>query len=187
MKRIVHTSSIAAVLNANKPGDTVFTESDKNTWSSVANGDAYGYAKITAEEIVDSYASKTEGLDCVSINPCFVVGPCMTKAHTKGSAVFVRELIYRNEQPDIYMQFVDVREVASAHVEALKRSDAAGKRFILAGSYKTHAMRVNVLGDVVANLYPHYNMGYTAQPFWKTLPLAIPILKVGVYSHYHLL
>ena len=55
-------------------------EADFNTWSNVANGDAYGYAKVTAEKMVTDYVTKTGGkVDAVSINPCVIAGPCMTK------------------------------------------------------------------------------------------------------------
>lgn len=45
IKRFVQTSSVAAVQSFDKPEDHVFTEEDWNTWSTVANGDAYGFAK----------------------------------------------------------------------------------------------------------------------------------------------
>ena len=63
------------------------------------------------------------------------------QAHTKASPVFIRQLLFGNEMPDTYMQFVDVREVAAAHVAALKIDSAAAAstpRFIIAGDAATH-------------------------------------------------
>jgi nucleoside-diphosphate-sugar epimerase len=40
VKRIVHTSSIAAIMNAELPGRN-FSEEDWNTWSTIDNGDPY--------------------------------------------------------------------------------------------------------------------------------------------------
>lgn len=57
-----------------------------------------------------------------------VFGPCLTKAHTKASPVFVRELIYGNPVADISATYVDVRDVATAHVTAMQRDGLNGKR-----------------------------------------------------------
>jgi len=172
VKRIVHTSSIAAILNADQP-EKVFTEADFNTWSNVANGDAYGYAKVTAEKMVTDYVTKTGGkVDAVSINPCVIAGPCMTKAHTKASPVFIRQLLFGNEMPDTYMQFVDVREVAAAHVAALSIDSAAAAstpRFIIAGDAATHGMRLAKVAETAQGLFPKYKITHTPEAWWKQL------------------
>jgi nucleoside-diphosphate-sugar epimerase len=45
----------------------------------------------------------------------------------------IRKLLYREVPgvPNLYLTIVDVRDVALAHVAAVRTSDAAGKRFIL--------------------------------------------------------
>lgn len=64
----------------------------------------------------------------------------MTKAHTKASPVFIRQLIYGNALPNLYTHFVDVRDVAEAHVQALLRPEASkgNARHIIAGDVTTH-------------------------------------------------
>ncbi|KNC72188.1 hypothetical protein SARC_15260, partial [Sphaeroforma arctica JP610] len=52
VKRLVVTSSIASIMDFNAEDNTTFTEEDYNTTSTVENGDAYGFAKSTAEKMV---------------------------------------------------------------------------------------------------------------------------------------
>lgn len=68
----------------------------------------------------------------MSINPSVVIGPCLTKAHTKGSPLFVREMAAGKAVPDLWLTFVDVREVAMAHIRALQTPEAGWRRYILA-------------------------------------------------------
>ena len=69
--------------------------------------------------------------DAVAINPTVVLGPVLTKAHTKASAVLVRECLFRNPMNAYMATFVDVRDVAAAIAAALLRPAAAGERFLL--------------------------------------------------------
>merc|ERR1712217_932454 len=88
-----------------------------NTVSTIKNGDPYGYAKARAEKLVHEH--KSGKFDCVSICPGVNLGPCLTKAHTKASAVVVRQFVFGNQQPEYHAHFVDVRDTARAHVLAL--------------------------------------------------------------------
>merc|ERR1712118_233671 len=70
VKRFVHTSSVAAVWAMDKPQSYAFSESDYNDWSSISNGDPYGYAKVTAERMVrDHILQGKKGYDLVTLNP----------------------------------------------------------------------------------------------------------------------
>eukprot|EP00746_Dinoflagellata_sp_MGD_P167658 gnl/MRDRNA2_/MRDRNA2_98474_c0_seq1.p1 gnl/MRDRNA2_/MRDRNA2_98474_c0~~gnl/MRDRNA2_/MRDRNA2_98474_c0_seq1.p1 ORF type:complete len:378 (+),score=55.14 gnl/MRDRNA2_/MRDRNA2_98474_c0_seq1:61-1134(+) len=156
VKRIVHTSSIAAVMQFDKqPLDFAFSESDFNTSSSIKVGDPYGYAKVSAEKVVRNHVleGKAAGYDFVTFNPGVVLGPCLCKAHTKASTVVVRQMLYGNPQVDYYTAFVDVRDVASAHVKALSASEATNERFILVSDAK---MNVLELGEPLKRMCPEY-------------------------------
>ena len=50
-----------------------------------------------------------------------MLGPVLTKAHTKASAVLVRECLFRNPMNAYMATFVDVRDVAAAIAAALLR------------------------------------------------------------------
>lgn len=126
--KFVHTSSIAAIQTYDKPETYVFSEDDWNDWSR-AETDAYGYAKTKAERAVADFGLKSY----VALNPSIVIGPVMTKQHTKASAIFLRNIIYGNKVLNVPSNFVDVRDVAAAHVRALERIDQieGPKRFVL--------------------------------------------------------
>ena len=63
IKRLVHTSSIAAIQQYDKGEDYVFSEKDVNSWSSIENGDYYGLAKTEAEKTGRKMAEEA-GVDC---------------------------------------------------------------------------------------------------------------------------
>jgi nucleoside-diphosphate-sugar epimerase len=133
VKRFVQTSSIAAIQKYDMPIDHVFTENDWNDWSTIANGDAYGVAKGNAERLVHAhFKDDKNGRTAVAVNPVVVLGPVMTKGHTKASAVFLREIIYGNKMMNFPASFVDVRDIAIGHVNALEKlPEFHGRRFIL--------------------------------------------------------
>ena len=138
VKRIIHTSSVAAIQSYDKPTDYIFTERDEATWSTIARGDPYGYAKLSAERLVREAGLASPFYDTVSINPVVVFGPCLTKAHTKASPSFLRQFLYGNKAPDAWVSVVDVRDVAAAHVVALNKVECAGQRYII-GAYRRTA------------------------------------------------
>uniref|UniRef100_A0A7S3Z7T0 NAD-dependent epimerase/dehydratase domain-containing protein n=1 Tax=Lotharella globosa TaxID=91324 RepID=A0A7S3Z7T0_9EUKA len=153
IKRVVHTSSVAAIQTYDKPSTHVFSEEDWNTWSSTTNEDYYGLGKTLAEEkaILSSHG---KDYDLVVINPCVVVGTCLTKKHTKASPVFIRQLLYGNAMADTPMTFVDVEDVAMAHLEALRRPEAGNNRFVIAGDDETSFFRFPALADKMQKMYP---------------------------------
>lgn len=73
VKRVVMTSSMAAIVNHSKVRDTTFSEADWNTESGAEN-DPYFYAKRVAEERGRALA-KEKGIEFVSINPGGICGP----------------------------------------------------------------------------------------------------------------
>jgi len=169
VKRIVHTSSIAAIINADQL-EAQFDESVENSWSKVDNGDPYGYAKLKAEQMVFRYADerRNDGVVAVSINPGVVLGPCLTKAHTKGSAVFVRQLVFGNVQADLFFTYVDVREVAEAHVKGIQ---AAAGRYILTGPTESHSLLMSDFASKAQVLIPDIKIDFVPHPFYYSFAI----------------
>merc|ERR1712232_458709 len=90
VKRFVHTSSMLAVLKWDTSDlNATFDETSWNTASTVKNGDPYGFAKVQAERLVHEH--KSSRYDTLVMLPGVNLGPCFTKAHTKASAVVVRQ------------------------------------------------------------------------------------------------
>ena len=71
----------------------------------------------------------------VTINPCVVLGPPLSKRHLNGSPSFLMMLL-RREIPFVipmHISIVDVRDVAEAHVRAMTRGDNAGRYLVVSG------------------------------------------------------
>ena len=73
---------------------------------------------------------------------------------------------------DAPMTFVDVRDVAAAHVAALTREAAGGRRFVCAGDAPgCGPMRSTELGAVAARLFPALRVA--ARPKYSPAQLAL--------------
>jgi len=155
VRRLVYTSSVAAVQSAfGLDASHVFTEDDWNGWSTLES-DAYGFAKAAAERMLWSELQGDAACDLVSLCPAVVLGPCLTKAHTKTSTVLVREAMFHNPMNSYYASFVDVRDVAAACLAALTVPAAGGKRFIVVGDEPP--MLTTALADYAAVELPQYS------------------------------
>ncbi|CDR98964.1 hypothetical protein [Sporisorium scitamineum] len=121
VKRVVITSSFAAILDSTRQGHIVYTEKDWNV-SSVENVDKKG----KDQEAPDAYrASKT-----LAEPPSSQINS-PEKLNT--SVGFVWALLHGSKKEEDVLapagNCVDVRDVAYAHLEALVRPDAGGNRF----------------------------------------------------------
>ena len=120
VKRIVHTSSVAAIRSTRFENGVVFSNKD---WCDDATEtrNAYGFAKAEAERIMRKWAENRE-VRLVTIHPSIVFGPILHKRHLEGSMSYLKHFI--KGPPfvlDVHINFVDVRDVAVAHVNALTK------------------------------------------------------------------
>jgi dihydroflavonol-4-reductase len=134
VKRIVHTSSVAAVRQTHFESGRVFNFED---WCDDASVDsnAYGFAKAGAEILARGWvASKSEKEKprYVSINPCVVFGPIMSERHLEGSMTILDHLLKRKYPflVKMHVNIVDVRDVAKAHVNALTKGPDGGRYIV---------------------------------------------------------
>jgi nucleoside-diphosphate-sugar epimerase len=169
VQRFVQTSSIAAIIDpyhekANNPS-FVFDESNYNsTTDPKTNGDYYGYAKCVAEKIaVEAGNDEATNFDTVVINPSVVIGECLCKAHTKASPVFIRQMLYGNEQPLIYFSWVDAEDVAKAHHDVLFKNNVSGERFIITNEFEGTVVDV---ASTFKNAHKALN-NVRSTPTWK--------------------
>ena len=119
VKRIIHTSSVAAIRSTDYENGKVFSRKD---WCNDASEtrNAYGFAKAEAERIMREWA-KDRDVRLVTIHPSIVFGPILHKRHLEGSMSYLKHFI--KGPPfvlDVHINFVDVRDVAIAHVNALE-------------------------------------------------------------------
>lgn len=141
VKRVVLTSSMAAITDEPN-SDHVLTESDWNTKSSLERNPYY-YSKTLAERAAWEFVEKERpGFDLVVINPFLVIGPALSSGVNPSNQLFVDLL--KGTYPGVMnltWGFVDVRDVADAHVRAILTPEASG-RYITAG--ETISMRAVV-------------------------------------------
>lgn len=144
VKRVVLTSSMAAITDEPE-SDHVLTEQDWNTKSTLERN-AYYLSKTLAEKEGWKFvADEKPSFDLVVINPFLVIGPSYSPGINTSNQLFIDLL--KGTYPGIMnltWGFVDVRDVALAHVLAMETPTAKGRHICAAD---TISMR-----DVVALL-----------------------------------
>ena len=132
VKRVVLTSSVAAITD--EPDGQVLTEADWNTRSSLTRNPYY-YSKTLAERAAWDFMEREKpAFDLVVINPFLVVGPSHTNAINSSNQILVD--IIKGQYPAVLALdwgFVDVRDVADAHIAAMEMPSAEG-RYITASA-----------------------------------------------------
>ncbi|CAN1263926.1 Phenylacetaldehyde reductase [Linum perenne] len=152
IKRVVLTSSIAAVAYNGKPRtpEVVLDE----TWFS--NPDFcresklwYVVSKTLAEEAAWKFA-KEKGMDLVSINPAMVIGPLLQPTlNTSAAAVLSIMKAGAQTFPNTTFGWVHVKDVAEAHIKAFEIPSANG-RYCMVETVAHYSEVVNTL----KGLYP---------------------------------
>ena len=118
IKTIIHTSSVAAIRPTYSGNGKTFTVND---WCDDASleSNPYGYAKAEGERRMRRWA-KEKDVKLITIHPSIVFGPILHPKHMDGSMSYPKHFV--KGPPfvlDININFVDVRDVALAHVNAL--------------------------------------------------------------------
>ena len=172
VKRVVITSSFASIVNLHeglRPG-YVYTEKDWNpeTYEGAKGADgaaAYCASKALAEKAAfDFVTNENPQFEVSTICPPLIYGPPehavddMSKLNTS-AADFYRLMNGSCDQvPDTaFFAFVDVREVAEAHLRAYETDAAAGQRYLVAGGSFTYQDIVDLLRrmfPLLSNRFP---------------------------------
>jgi|TARA_A100001011_G_scaffold52418_1_gene50518 dihydroflavonol-4-reductase len=132
IKKIVVTSSVAAISSGHTKSE--YSEQD---WSMVEKAiPAYPKSKALAEkkawELIKSSKTKTE---LTVLNPAGVIGPSLT-SDISSTQILIAGLI-NGKIPinlPLHLGYVDVRDVALAHIIALENSKSNGERIILSNT-----------------------------------------------------
>jgi nucleoside-diphosphate-sugar epimerase len=132
VKRVVLTSSFAAIGYGGPIPDRAYTEED---WTDPqAKVSPYVKSKTLAEQAAWAYVQGPgAGLELSVINPVGIFGPVLGP-RLSSSVEIVRRLMAGAVPglPKIYSGVVDVRDVAALHVAAMTHTDAPGQRFLAA-------------------------------------------------------
>jgi nucleoside-diphosphate-sugar epimerase len=147
VKRVVLTSSFAAIGYGQKPKDRPFNETD---WTD-PNGDdvrAYVKSKTLAEKAAWDFIAREGGaLELSVVNPVGVFGPVLGPDYST-SILLVQRLMDGAMPgcPRLYFGAVDVRDVAGMHIECMTNPAAKGERFLaLAGEFLSIAQIAQIL------------------------------------------
>jgi len=149
VRRIVLTSSIAAVTDESRPRATVFDEADWNDGANVKN-DAYATSKVKSERAARDMVNGSNAR-LTALLPSLVLGPVMTAQHLRTSTAILHELMKGKwpAVPDLHFQVIDVRDLAVAHVNAME-VDAPHERYLCS----TDAMGLRFMADELRIAFP---------------------------------
>jgi nucleoside-diphosphate-sugar epimerase len=131
VKRVVLTSSFAAIGYGHPPQEAPF---DESRWTDPNGKDirAYVKSKTLAERAAwDFVAREGRGLELSVVNPVAVFGPVLASDYAT-SVLLVQRLMdgAMPGLPRLYFGVVDVRDVADLHLRAMTHPAARGERFL---------------------------------------------------------
>jgi nucleoside-diphosphate-sugar epimerase len=149
VKRVVLTSSFAAIGYGHKEQSSPFTES---SWTDPNGVDATAYvkSKTLAERAAwDFIASEGGELELSVINPVGVFGPVLGPDYSTSILIVQRMMDGAMPGcPRLYFGVVDVRDVADLHIRAMNHPAARGERFLgVAGDFMSILGIAKVLKD----------------------------------------
>jgi dihydroflavonol-4-reductase len=131
VKRVVMTSSFAAIGYGQKPRAEPFTEAD---WTNVDGGDVQPYikSKTLAERAAwDFIAAEGGAMELAVVNPVAVFGPVLGRPVSTSVKIVLGMLAGGIPVlPDVRFGVVDVRDVAGLQLRAMTDPAAKGERFL---------------------------------------------------------
>ncbi|KAF9240981.1 hypothetical protein DTO012A7_143 [Penicillium roqueforti] len=161
VKRVVITSSFAAIVNG-KQHPKVYSEKEWNpvTWEeALDHSQVYRASKTFAEKAAWAFVEKEKpNFDIATINPPLVFGPIVHYLNSleaiNTSNQRIRNLIQGQMKEKIAptgtFLWVDVRDVALAHVRAIEVPEAGGERFFVTAGFFSN----KELADIARETHP---------------------------------
>lgn len=173
--RVVVTSSVAAIIGdgteaAEYPGRNV----DETRWNHTSSAEyqPYSFSKLAAERRAREIAEAQSRWSLATINPAFIIGPSLSRRLDGTSVALMKQLgdgTFKQGVPDLVFGFVDVRDVALAHVRALEKGDALG-RFLLSDRVSSLPDLARLLRGRFGAAYPIPKRAVPKVLFWLLAP-----------------
>jgi dihydroflavonol-4-reductase len=171
VKRVVLTSSIAAIVG--RADGRSLNEDDWNRFSTLTNNPYY-FAKTQAEQTAWRFMEDVQPrFDLVVVNPGQVLGP--SHRQSVGTSIAVVRDLMTGKIPaivDLDVAYVDVRDVADAHILASEAPLAHGRYLTVAGVMTTRQFVETIK-----------TLGYTDYQFPKMYldtPMGRPIARIAI-------
>jgi nucleoside-diphosphate-sugar epimerase len=158
LAHIIHVSSVTAIYDP----DAEYLTGDEPP---AHNDSPYGHSKAVSEDYVRSLQEC--GFPITITYPAAVIGPLdpgLTEPH-EGLAIFLKQVA---AVTDTGVQFIDVRDLAAAHVEIIRRN-ISGERIMIGGHYHTWWSLIQLLEKI------------TGRCLIK-MPAPKPLLKVAGFA-----
>src|SRR5262245_2757838 len=186
VRKVVVTSSVAAIAYGHPPGKQTFTEDDWTMLDGRGVGD-YFRSKTLAERLAWDLAgarlTNPRGVALSTVNPTLILGPSLVPW-----ARFSLDTISRVARgrmpfiPDMTTYAIDVRDCASLHIAVMDAASSDGERHL------AYAAKGQML-DLPRLIRAHYgDRGFAprawAIPRWVLWPLTFVSKEVaGIYGH----
>ena len=167
LKKVVLTSSVAAIFDTLEEK----TDYDETDWSDPENPSISHYAKskTLAEKAAWNFVDNEDNpFELAVINPALVIGPSLSGDLGESNKAIA--MVTTGKMPvavPLQFGYVDVRDVAAAHVLAMQNSDSNGERFALAEKDLWYKDVAKVLRDNGFDKAPTFNV-----PVWLAKILA---------------
>jgi len=136
VKKVVLTSSTVAIygdgIDMRNQHLSSFTEEQFNT-SSTIDHQPYPFSKVQAEKKAWEIANNQSSWELVVLNPSFVMGPSLATGSQSESLKFMADMLsgkLKLGAAELYFGYVDVRDVAKAHVFCLENK-AEGRHILV--------------------------------------------------------
>jgi nucleoside-diphosphate-sugar epimerase len=135
VKRVVMTSNFGAVGYSHKDPDIAITEKE---WTDPNEKglSSYNKSKAMAERAAWDFMEREGGeLELSVINPVGIFGPALGPVISSGFELIKNMLDGKMKSlPKLFLNIIDVRDVADLHIRAMTHPEAKGQRFLaLAG------------------------------------------------------
>jgi len=156
IKKVILTSSCAAIQYGHNDPDKCFNHND---WTLIDGQGVSPYvkSKTIAEQAAWDFINNQEekSFELTVINPSFVLGPSLSDDIGGTSTDTIKKFLTKEipAVPNIYMNYVDVRDIAKLHVEAIKNEKSNGKRFACTSNESVHL--VEIARTLHRNGFPH--------------------------------
>ena len=143
IKRVIMTSCYCAVR-----GSKWMLDYKEDHWGEPDNVTCVDKSKIFAERSAWYYTKENKDMiDLTVICPGFLIGPCLQNHFDFASGLFFKKFMDGrvNSLLDIYIPFVDVRDAAKLHVQALWNDASKNQRYLCVHSTVLYKEMSNIL------------------------------------------
>ena len=167
VKKVVLTSSVAAIFDTLEEK----TDYDETDWSDPENPSISHYAKsktLAEKAAWDFVDNEDNPFELAVINPALVIGPSLSSDLGESNKAIA--MVTTGKMPvavPLQFGYVDVRDVAAAHLLAMQNSNSNGERFALAEKDLWYKDVAKVLRDNGFDKAPTFNV-----PVWLAKILA---------------